>query len=165
MATSENSLHGFVFEPGLEMWEGERLVPFWGNAIPIRIAAPATGPSRRQREILAAILNYQGDLHSRIEEAVFAHYKQHVEGTTGYFERGVDVTAQRAPTLQRADEVWGLLSDRAIYIPAFRAEGSELVFELHMDCSWDKDHGLCVLIRAWQVAKVAGQMDCKGGLA
>jgi hypothetical protein len=32
-----------------------------------------------------------------------------------------------------------------------------------MDYQWDRDHGLCVLVRAWVVTKVAGKMDCKGG--
>jgi len=31
-----------------------------------------------------------------------------------------------------------------------------------MDSKWDGDHGLCVLIRDWAVAHVAGQMDCTG---
>jgi hypothetical protein len=165
MAPSEQAPDGFLFEPGLGLWEGERFVPSWGGNLPVGMAAPAAGPSRRQRDVLEALLAYQGDLRGRVEEAVYAHYERHVEGTTGYFERGVDVTARRAPALRQANEVWALLSAPAVYIPAFRAGGTEVVFELHMDCAWDADHGLCVLIRGWRVVKVAGQSDCKGGLA
>jgi hypothetical protein len=164
MIDIEGVLRSFAFEPGLDMWEAEVFVPFWGGPIPVRIAAPAGGPSRRQAQILEAILSYQGDLRSQIEESLFAYYKQKVEGTAGYFERGVDVTAQRAPKLHGSGEVWGLLSAIAVYIPACSAAANEAVFELHMDCSWDADHGLCVRIRDWRVAKIAGQMDCKGGV-
>src|SRR4051794_13858983 len=100
------------------MWEAELFVPFWGGTMPVRIAAPAGGPSRQQSQILGAILSYQGDLRSQIEMGLFAHYKQKVEGTKGYFERGVDVTAQRAPKLHASAEVWGLLSAMGVYVPA-----------------------------------------------
>src|ERR1700722_21021540 len=100
MVNFDDILPGFSFEPGLDLWEAELFVPFWGGSVPVRIGAPATGPSRRQAGILGEILNYQDDLRSRLEENLFGYYKQKVEGTTGYFERGVDVTAQRAPRLE-----------------------------------------------------------------
>jgi hypothetical protein len=34
-----------------------------------------------------------------------------------------------------------------------------------MNCAWDADRGLGVLIRGWRVVEVAGQLDCKCGLA
>ncbi len=164
MSDIESALRSFAFEPGLDMWEAEAFVPFWGGPVPVRSAAPAGGPPRGQSQIPGAILTYQGDLRSRIEESLFAYYKQKVEGTAGCFERGVDGTAQRAPKLHGPGEVWGLPSAIAVYIPACSAAENEAVFELHMDCSRDADHGLCVLTRDWRVAKIAGQMDCKGGV-
>jgi hypothetical protein len=129
----EGILRGFAFEPGLDMWEAGLFVPFWGGPIPTRIAAPAGGPSSRQSHILEGILSYPGDLHNQIEVSLFAYYKQKVEGTAGYFERGVDVTLQRAPKLHESGEVWGLLSAVAVYIPALFTSEDEAVFELHMD--------------------------------
>src|SRR2546421_12900923 len=102
MVNFDDVLRCFSYEPGLDLWEAELFVPFWGEAVPVRIAAPAAGPSRHQADILGEILNYQDDLRSRVEGGLFAYYKQKVEGTTGYFERGVDVTAQRAPRLERS---------------------------------------------------------------
>ena len=86
----------FAFEPGLEQWDAEREVPGWSGILPIRIEAPASGPSRRQMDVLQAILAYPGDLRSEAERLIFDHYKRDVEGTTGYTERGIDVTHLRA---------------------------------------------------------------------
>jgi hypothetical protein len=101
MSTPEELLRGFTFEPGLDQWETERQVPCWGGTLPVRIAAPAGGPSPQQVEVLRAVLARPGDLRGEVEQAVFGYYKQNVEETTGYFERGADVTALRAADLHR----------------------------------------------------------------
>jgi hypothetical protein len=105
MSTPEALLRGFTFEPGLDQWEAERQAPGWGGTLPVRIAAPAAGPSPRQVEVLRALLARPGDFRGEVEQAVFGYYKRHVEGTTGYFERGADVTALRAPGLRGPAEV------------------------------------------------------------
>src|SRR5262245_8637586 len=162
MSTADELLSGFVFDPRLAWWEAERHVPCWGDTLPVQIAAPAGGPSPRQVAVVRAALTFPGDLRAAAEPALFEYYKREVEGTTGYVEGGVDVTAQRAPQLQNPSEVWGLLHDFRIYIPSLREGRSEIILELHAECSWDEDHGLCVLFRDWQAALVAGQMDCRG---
>ena len=58
--------------------------------------------------------------------------------------------------------MWRLLGSFSIFIPTLRADGSGIVFEVHLECSWDRDHGLCVLFRDWVAESVAGQTDCRG---
>src|SRR4051812_31322154 len=118
MNPDEALLQGFTFEPGLDHWEGERHVPCWGGLLPITIAAPAAGPSARQREVLRALLAHPGDLRGEVERAVFDHYRREVEGTTGYVERGADVTAEQAPRLRHPHGVWRLLHTFSVFVPA-----------------------------------------------
>jgi hypothetical protein len=163
MSTDEELLRDFLFEPGLDWWEAERHVPCWGGSLPVRIAAPAAGPSARQIAVLRALLSHPGNVRGEVKRAVFDHYKAEVEGTWGYTEKGVDVTDLRAPRLQAPAEIWKLLRTFSVFIPALREGRTEIVFEIHLECSWDADHGLCVLFRDWRAAEVAGQTDCQGG--
>jgi hypothetical protein len=162
MTADEDLLRGFAFEPGLDQWEAERHVPGWGGVLPVRIAAPSSGPSALQREVLRAVLASPHDFREEFARAVFDHYKAAVEGTFGYTEKGIDVTALRAPRLGEPAQIWQLLHGFALFLPALREGGTDIVFEIHLDCSWDADHGLCVLFRNGRAVTVAGQMDCRG---
>jgi len=154
MSSADDPLAPFVFDAALGWWEADLPVPLWGGQLSVLLDAPAAGPSARQVATLRAVLAYPESLRGPIGEALLAHYRD---------EWGcVTPSLGPAPTLQSADEVWAAMSGFALYIPAFRSEVGPVAFEVHMDSQWDEDHGLCVLIRDWAVARVAGQMDCHG---
>lgn len=154
MSRADDLLAGFAFDPRGDWWEAELTVPLWCSRLPVRIDAPITGPSARQRETLRAVLAYREPLRGPVGEALWAHYRDEWGGVTP--------SIGAAPELRSADEVWAAMSAVSLFIPAFRSAVGGLVFELHMDSQWDEDHGLCVLIRDWEVLRVAGQMDCRG---
>jgi hypothetical protein len=148
-------LQSFTFEPRLDLWSGELNVPWWAGTLPARFEAPATGPSAEQAVIAAALIAYQGDVRAEMERAVFEHY----EDVLAYLDPR-DVREPNTPKLGGPQEIWRLLRDFEIFIPPRSKPG--LVFEMHLECSWDRDHGLCVLFREWIAVAVAGQMDCGG---
>ena len=154
MSSTEDLLTPFVFDAALGWWEAELPVPLWGSRLPVLLDGSAAGPSPRQVAALRAVLAYPESLRGPIGEALLAHYRDDWGCVTP--------SLGPAPTLQSADEVWAAMSGFALYIPAFRSEVGPVAFEVHMDSQWDEDHGLCVLIRDWAVARVAGQTDCHG---
>lgn len=154
MSEADNLLAGFRFTPGLDWWEAELFVPLWGDTLPVRLAAPAAGPSPRQVDTLRAVLDQPTSLRAAVGEALRAYYMD---------EWGcVTPSLGEAPPLHSADEVWPAMSGFAIFIPDFRSPAGPVAFEVHMDSRWDEDHGLCVLIRDWAVLRVDGQTDCRG---
>jgi len=154
MGDADDLLVGFSFEPGLDWWEADVFVPLWGDRLPVRIAAPASGPSPRQRDTLRSVLRHPANLRPAVGEALRAYYTDEWECVTP--------SLGPAPPLGSADDVWPAMSAFALFIPDFRSPSGPVVFEVHMDSRWDEDHGLCVLFRDWAVAGVEGQTDCRG---
>jgi hypothetical protein len=155
MSSADDPLAPFGFDEALGWWEAELPVPLWGGRLPVLIDAPTAGPSARQVETLRAVFAYPQSLRRPIAEALLAHYRDDWGCVTP--------SLGRAPAPRSADEVWAAMSGFALYIPAFRSAVGPVAFEVHMDSRWDEDHGLCVLIRDWVVAHVAGQTYCRGG--
>jgi hypothetical protein len=154
MSSTEDLLDPFFYDEALDWWEAELLVPWWGSRLPVILDGSAAGPSPRQVATLQAVLAYPESLRGPIAEALLAHYRD----TWGC----VTPSLGRAPALSSADEVWTALSSFSLFIPEFRSELGGVVFEVHMESTWDEDHGLCVLFRDWAVVRVAGQTDCHG---
>jgi hypothetical protein len=154
MGEGDQLLAGFLFEQGLDWWEAELFVPLWGDRLPVRIAAPAAGPSRRQMDTLRSVLHHPTNLRAAVGEALRAYYMDELGCITP--------SLGHAPPLRSADDVWPAMSAFAVYIPDFRSPTGPAAFEMHMDPRWDEDHGLCVLFRDWVVLRVDGQTDCRG---
>jgi len=154
MSSTTDPLAPFIFDPIMGWWQAELPVPFWGGSLPVSIDAPAAGPSPRQLATLRAVLAYTGSLREPVEEALLAHYND---------ERGCCTPLLGdAPPLGSADEVWPAMSGFGLHVPAFRSGAGPVAFELHMESTWDEEHGLGLLIRDWEVVSVAGQTDCQG---
>jgi hypothetical protein len=154
MTNSNNPLAAFRFNPVLGWWAAEWPVLCWGETLPVQIDAPASGPAPRQVETLNAILKHKEDLRGPVGAALLSHYLQEWGNVTPSLGTG--------PELQSPEEVWTAMSAVALFIPAFRSATGGVVFEFHLDTIWDEDHGLCVLVRDWQIVRVTGQMDCRG---
>lgn len=139
-------------------WDSTAFVPFWGRELDVSIDPDEDGITPRQLAVLRAVLSHERDLRPEFERALFAYYQADVAGSYCAYDpaSGRPVPGSGPPKLTEAAQVWGLIDDPVVCIPAYYRTESAVEFELRFNCEWDREHGLGVLYRDWRPVKFGG---------
>lgn len=109
-------------------------------------------PSDQQFEILDSIIQHRGDFMTTLERALFRYYQEFGYGVATIVSNGEDITDRAAPELHSPAEIWKLIRAPHLSIPRLDDAGHNVAFLVMMDCTWDEEHGLCAVVRDWEIA-------------
>ncbi|MES2792309.1 MAG: hypothetical protein V4719_22015 [Planctomycetota bacterium] len=141
-------------------WSGDVYVEFWFARMRVHLDklppgdySPVDGPPvDRQFEILDAIIQYRADFMTTLERALFRYYQESAYGEALIVSGGVDITDRAAPELHSPAEIWKLIRAPRISIPRLEDDSHDVLFLVIMNCTWNMEHGVCVVVRNWEIA-------------
>ena len=159
MATAREWFEDFASEE--YDWCGDVYFEFWCARMRVRLDklprgeySPVDGPpSDRQFEMLDAIIQYRADFLTTLESALFRYYQEHGYGAATIISGGVDITERVAPELRSPAEIWKLIRAPYLSIPRLEDDGHDVAFLVMMDCTWDEEHGVCAVVRNWEISE------------
>jgi hypothetical protein len=138
-------------------WCGTAFVPFWGGELEIHIDPDEDEITRRQLEVLRALLSYPVDIRAEFEHALFDYYQAEVDGTyCSYGPNGKPIPGSGPPKLTKSSQVWSLIDGPSVHIKWYFVTPAAVEFELSFTCEWDPEHGLGVLYQDWRPVDFGG---------
>jgi hypothetical protein len=109
-------------------------------------ADPERLPGKEQKEAFLAFRCSEHELRSRIEKAIFDHYRGIVDDLRRAWHGEAD---ERAPKLDCPSQIWRLLGNPQLTVGA-EDTGIWVFFSAH----WDPEHGITAFLEGSRVAAV-----------
>ena len=131
-------------------WSVKCFVPAFGSELDIQIESEDFGkserPNDRQYTAFKWLKDNHNNLKSIVEPHILCHYAEHIDATRSAWGDEADTNA---PLLEKAEQIWELLSSPSVCLLSDYADVS-----IGLSARWDPEHGVTVFIKEGNVINV-----------